>query len=148
MFVDNFRMCHSLGLRNRLGVNEVMLPLADLLLTKTQVAELTEKDIQDILVMLLDCDLRADDTGINTSYIADVLGRDWGFWRTVTENLGHVRARADTLVTDAEQRSRIVSALEALTKASRANRSPCDGGARAQVGDRMAWREEPEGARR
>ncbi len=117
MFVDNLRMCHSLGLRNRLGVNEVMLPLADLLLTKTQVAELTEKDIQDILVMLLDCDLRADDTGINTSYIADVLGRDWGFWRTVTENLGHVRARADTLVTDAEQRSRIVSALEALTKA-------------------------------
>ncbi len=148
VFVDNFRMCHDLSLKKRISVNEVTLPLADLLLTKTQVAELTEKDIQDISVMLLDCELRDDDSAINTRYIADLLGHDWGFWRTVTENLTHVRTRVDTLVADDERRTRIVSALEDLTKAIEAAPKSMRWRARAQVGDRVAWREEPEEARR
>jgi hypothetical protein len=148
VFVDDFRMCHELSLHKRIAVDEVTLPLAELLLTKAQVADLTEKDIQDISVMLLDCELRDDDSGINTRYIADILGHDWGFWRTVTENLGHVRTRLETLVIDAEQRSRIVSALDDLTQTIEARPKSVRWRARARLGDRVSWREEPEGARR
>ena len=57
VFLDRFEMCHDLDLRGRLGLSGPTLPLADLLLTKLQVVETTEKDLRDIVALLADHDL-------------------------------------------------------------------------------------------
>ena len=148
VFVGTFRMCHELALAKRLGIDRITLPLAELLLTKVQVAELTAKDVQDISVLLLDHDISDSDAGINAPYVASVLAKDWGFWRTVSENLGRTRSEMEILVSDSQQRLRIASRLDALLAAIDAHPKSLRWRARAPLGDRMPWREEPEEARR
>jgi hypothetical protein len=46
VFLDTFSMCHKLPLLGRLEASSVTLPLADLLLTKLQVVQINEKDLQ------------------------------------------------------------------------------------------------------
>ena len=48
VFLDRFEMCHQLDLRDRLGLEPPTLPLADLLLTKLQVVETTDKDFDHL----------------------------------------------------------------------------------------------------
>lgn len=148
VFVDRFRMCHELRFTDRIEVNGLTLPLAELLLTKVQVAELTAKDVKDISVLLLDHDLREDDDGINASYIAGILARDWGWWRTTTENLLRVGEQVELLPLDNARRARIAAALDELSGIIGARRKSPRWKARAAVGERMTWREEPEDARR
>ena len=54
VLVDRFVMCHALDLRDRLAVEELTIPLADLLLTKLQVVKINEKDLLDLLALLAD----------------------------------------------------------------------------------------------
>jgi hypothetical protein len=44
VFIDRFKMCHELDLRKRLLIDRHTLAMADLVLSKLQVAALTEKD--------------------------------------------------------------------------------------------------------
>ncbi len=53
IFVDTFRMCHTLHLAGRIAEADLTLPPADLLLTKLQVAEINIKDLTDIAALLL-----------------------------------------------------------------------------------------------
>ena len=57
VFIDTFTMCHGLDLRPRLGLHTHTLPLADLLLTKLQIAQLNKKDVVDIAALIVDHDL-------------------------------------------------------------------------------------------
>lgn len=42
IFLDVFEMCHKFDFRNRLPIDKLTIPLADLLATKLQVVEITE----------------------------------------------------------------------------------------------------------
>lgn len=99
IFVRRFTMCHELDLGGRLSEDDLTIPLADLLLTKLQVAELNEKDVTDASALLTDNQLTADESGINVTYLTGIVGKDWGWWRTVTDNLqalpGHLGGRVD-----------------------------------------------------
>lgn len=143
VFVRRFTMCHALDLGDRLSEDELTIPLADLLLTKLQVAELNEKDVTDASALLSDHSLTADESGINVRYLTGILGRDWGWWRTVTDNLralpGHLQgrvegARADMVV---ERISELESAIDEAPKSLRWK-------ARAKAGSRLPWRDVPE----
>ncbi len=52
LLLDRFEMCHAIDLRQRLDRHPVTLDAADLLLTKLQVRETNERDIQDALALL------------------------------------------------------------------------------------------------
>lgn len=143
VFVDHFVMCHRLTLTGRLDLHETTLPLADLLLTKLQVAELNAKDVTDAAALLLDHDLTADETGINVTYITDLLARDWGWWRTVSHNLEMLPAHLGGRLPEPgreivmAQAKRLLDAIEQAPKSLRWK-------ARAKAGDRIAWRDDPE----
>ena len=57
IFLDVFRMCHTLHLGDRLSLDDYTIPISDLLLTKLQVVEINEKDIRDLIVILKDHDV-------------------------------------------------------------------------------------------
>lgn len=91
VFLDRLNMCHSLDLRDRLRIHSMTLPLADLLLQKLQIVELTRKDVVDIVVLLGEHEVGEDESVINGAFIASRLSGDWGFYHTATQNLTHIR---------------------------------------------------------
>lgn len=143
VFVDQFVMCHRLTLADRLELHETTLPLADLLLTKLQVAELNAKDVTDTAALLLDHELTDDEAGINLQRITGLLSRDWGWWRTVSQNLTVLPSHLAECLSQQSRgvvTGRIDRLLGAIERAPKGLRWK----ARAKAGDRIAWRDDPE----
>jgi hypothetical protein len=145
VFVGQFEMCHTLPLASRLTVDDVTLPLADLLLTKLQIVEMNDKDQRDLLTLILANDVGSDDREtINGDYIARLCSQDWGLWRTCTQNLARLVDVVSTYELspgDPETVRRRVSVLSELISGARKSLS---WKARAAIGDRLQWYELPE----
>ena len=143
VFVDEFVMCHRLRLSSRLGIHAKTLSLADLLLTKVQVAELNAKDVTDVAALLLDHELTPDEAGINVGYVTSLLAGDWGWWRTVSRNLsvlpGHLPGSLP-----AESRDLVTRRIEELVRAIESTPKSMRWKARSKAGDRIPWRDDPE----
>jgi len=144
VFVGRFELCHELPLNDRLELDEVTLPLADLLLTKLQVARLNHKDVTDSVALLLDHDVSDDEDSINGRYISELLGRDWGWWRTVTENLGTIRRLAPGLPLTGPESTLVDRRLDDLSEQIEATPRAVRWRLRARIGDRRPWRLNPE----
>uniref|UniRef100_A0A7J3SPE8 Nucleotidyl transferase AbiEii/AbiGii toxin family protein n=1 Tax=Fervidicoccus fontis TaxID=683846 RepID=A0A7J3SPE8_9CREN len=98
VFFDKLEFSHDIFFgydptTGRLQLSFPTIPLADIILEKTQIHEINEKDVKDLIVLL-----RAHDIGnkdereiVNAKYIAKVLADDWGFWYDVKINLGKVK---------------------------------------------------------
>jgi hypothetical protein len=142
VFVDQLRMCHTLDFRERLTLEPLTLPLADLLLSKLQIVELTEKDIQDALALLRDHDFAAEGgEGIELHRIVSVCSDDWGWYRTVSGSLDSMRGAAPRLLAGEPEPvarvDRLAAAIEAAPKSRKWKM-------RARIGERKRWYEEPE----
>jgi hypothetical protein len=125
----------------RLDVDRPTLPLAELLLSKLQIVKITEKDVVDVILLLLDHALGpTDDDTINVDLVARLCAADWGLWRTVTGNLAKVSALAPTYPQLSDgQRDRLGARVAELT--ARLEHEPKSFGwkTRARVGDRVKW---------
>jgi hypothetical protein len=88
VFIDTLDFCHRMNLRDRLQLDYPTIPLADLLLSKLQIVKIAEKDLQDMLVLILEHEIseRDDPKLINAKYISILLAADWGFYHTVNQN--------------------------------------------------------------
>ncbi len=141
VFLDVLRMCHDLDFRRRLNLDAQTLPLADLLLSKLQIVEMTERDALDTLAILRDQTLRdGDEAGINLRRLAEVCGGDWGWWRTTGDNLEKLSVRSAGFADCREQVLRLRQFLRDVPKSPRWR-------ARAVIGDRKRWYELPEEVR-
>src|ERR1700752_416500 len=90
IFIGSFEMCHKIPLEDRLHIHPITIPLAELLLTKVQIAELNRKDGLDIASLLLYNETGKDDSKINLDQIAKLCGADWGLYKTTSINLKRV----------------------------------------------------------
>jgi|YelNatPaOPRAMG01_1025707.scaffolds.fasta_scaffold71207_1 hypothetical protein len=92
VFFDKLEFSHSIPVEGRLEVDSPTLPLAELLLTKMQIAKLTEKDVVDTIMLIREHEVGSNDKEtINSVYISKLCSEDWGLWRTVTGNLQKVK---------------------------------------------------------
>jgi hypothetical protein len=148
VFIEQFKMCHELDLKGRVEIDDATLPLAELLLTKLQVADLTGKDVRDCVALVLDHELTDGDRGINVTRIGDVTSTDWGWFRTVTENLGKVKAHVGGLGLPTDQADDAAARIDGLLSRIEAAPKGLRWKARARLGDRVAWREEPDEKRK
>jgi hypothetical protein len=146
IFVDKFVMSHELELGPRLETEPVVLPAAELLLTKLQIAELNHKDAHDTAMLLLGHEIATRDGPgqLNADYVADICGQDWGFYTTVTDNLGKTHQLLEDILSESESRDVVaeragvlLSNLEAAPKSRGWRR-------RAKIGRRMRWYETPD----
>jgi hypothetical protein len=146
VFLDRFAMSHTLDLSDRLEVEALTLPGAELLLTKLKVAEVNRKDLGDSAMLLWDHELAsADGDGrINVERVAELCGEDWGLFTTVTDNLDRLVEQLDDLVGEAADRERIAArAAELRARLETAPKSR-RWRMRASVGRRKRWYETPE----
>jgi hypothetical protein len=148
VLIDKLEMCHTLDLAGRLGRMPYTLDPLDLLLTKLQIVQLNEKDIDDCLQLLVTfpvADSGAPGT-IDLDLFRSLVGDDWGWWRTVTQNLERIRALlsagpraaiAGGQLDPLDQLERLERAAEEAPKTRRWR-------LRARVGDRVRWYELPQ----
>jgi hypothetical protein len=150
IFVDRFEMSHELDLSRRLDAEPLVLPAAELLLTKLQIAELNHKDAADTAMLLLGHDL-ADRDGpglLNVAYVADVCGNDWGFYTTVTDNLAKTLALLDAILPDAPERELVAGRANTVLADREAAPKSRGWRRRATIGRRKKWYQTPDEATR
>jgi hypothetical protein len=144
-FVGHFSMCHVIPISARLDHDPLTIPLAELLLTKLQIVQLTERDQRDIYNLCFHHELDgAGGSGIESALVADLCARDWGLWRTskgtierCDADLAHSELAADQRQTISERLQRLWERVQAAPKTQRWR-------LRNRVGDRVRWYEEPE----
>ncbi|MEM2863692.1 MAG: hypothetical protein QXR65_00290 [Candidatus Bathyarchaeia archaeon] len=97
VFFDKLRFSHDIDFgdnpkNGRLAMDYPTIPLAELLLEKLQIHDITEKDIKDVIVLLRAHRLSEEDEeeALNMEYISRVLADDWGFWYDAVQNLRKV----------------------------------------------------------
>lgn len=149
--VDRLEMCHSFEFATRLDLDPLTLPRADLLLSKLQIVKINRKDLLDILILLREYALAADDlVGIDVGRIVAFTSSDWGWWRTVTGNLDRLEAfvredlRPDELETGLPTRHDLAAQLRRLRAAIGDARKSVGWRLRSRLGDRALWYNEPE----
>jgi hypothetical protein len=143
IFVGAFAMSHKIPLDARLEVDPVSIPLAELLLTKLQIAQLNEKDIRDALALLEGHPVGdADGETVNAGRIAALCAADWGLWRTITGNLDTCCALAPGY--DVPNRAEVEARLQELLHRIEAEPKTRSWKLRAKLGDRKRWYELPD----
>jgi hypothetical protein len=145
VFVESLELCHTIPITARIELDPRTIPLAELLLTKLQVVELTDKDLRDIATLLSRHDVDAhDDDTINADFIARLTADDWGLWRTVKLNVDRLREQIPPLLLDEADRARVLERVDRLWQ--RVEREPKSRRwrMRDRVGDRKRWYEVPD----
>ena len=151
VFIGDFEMCHKLPLADRLHVEPLTIPLAELFLSKAQVVQLNRKDVLDLLAILLDHEVGPrDEETINTQVIADLCAKDWGLYTTISitnQKLTDVLYGGDVELDEGQKKTvekRLVTIQEAMDVAPKG----LTWKARAKVGTRVRWFEEVEEVQR
>ena len=147
IFVGNFEMCHKIPMNNRLHLDPVTVPLADLFLSKAQIVELNHKDALDIASILLYNETGNDDAGsINLSYIARLCGQDWGLYKTTSVNLERVVEIVgdETLNLTETERGLILRRISDIQRTFETMPKSMAWQMRDKVGTRVRWYQEVE----
>jgi hypothetical protein len=145
VFVGGFEMSHKVPVAERMELEPRTLPLAELLVTKLQIAELNEKDLRDALALFHGHSVNeGDGDSINAARVAKLCASDWGLWRTLTGNLATCRDHLPRYELPEEDRRRIETGIDALL--DRLEREPKSRGwkLRAKIGERKRWYTTPE----
>jgi hypothetical protein len=145
VFVGSFVMCHKIPVADRLDVDPITVPLAELLLTKLQIIELNEKDLRDILALVIEHEIADHDSdAINAAHIAKLCADDWGLWRTSKQTIERARLGVGRFELTDTQRAILDTRLQALWSRIEAEPKSRRWKLRDRVGDRMRWYLEPE----
>jgi hypothetical protein len=146
VFVGEFSMCHRLPLTERLDVHPYTLGLAEILLTKLQIVQLNDKDLKDILLVLLQHETHGNEDGerINLAAVASPCGTDWGFYKTVTDNLALVKEHLAGSGLSAEEAALVSGRIEKIMERIEQQQKSAKWKLRALVGTKVRWYELPE----
>jgi hypothetical protein len=149
VLIDRMDMCHVLPFSERIERMPKTLDVTDVLLSKLQIVELNEKDVQDVLYLLSAYEVRdGDDVGaIGADRVRDIVRDDWGWWRTVTRNLGHIRelaTRGSASLIPANARHDALAQIDVLLRAAHDAPKTLRWRLRAKVGERKRWYRVPE----
>jgi hypothetical protein len=145
VFVGAFTMSHKVPVAERLELEPATVPLAELLVTKLQIAELNEKDVRDAVALFHGHPVDdRDGEAINAARVAEMCRSDWGLWRTLTGNLAACRDHLARYELPAEEKTRIHGEMDALL--DRIEREPKSRAwkLRAKIGERKRWYMLPE----
>ena len=147
ILVGDFEMCHKLPLDDRLHVDPVTIPMAELLLSKAQVVELNQKDAFDIVSLLLNNEIGSEKDGsIDLERIASLCAQDWGLYKTTSINLKRVEdllADEDLKLT-AEERELMLGRVRQIQKSFEEMPKSLAWQMRDKVGTRVRWYMEVE----
>jgi len=151
VFFDKLSMCHTIDFQGRLEVDYPTIPLAELVLEKLQIYDITEKDLKDVCLVILAHDIGdSDQETINIDHISKILSSEWGFYYTVTENLKFLRdtylEKFDFL--SDQRKDEVRNKIEIMLNRINSQKKSRGWKLRARIGTRRRWYNEVEEAMR
>jgi hypothetical protein len=149
IFLDTFKMCHTLHLGDRLTLDEYTIPISDLLLTKLQVVEINEKDIRDLIAILSDHEvvdhiILGDKEVIDAGYISALCADDWGLCKTLSLTLRKLLTFLPKYELDPKSREILENRINSLLRAIEAVPKSFKWKLRDKVGEKKRWYDLPE----
>lgn len=142
LFLDEFVMCHKFNFKESILAGMYTLPLTQLLMTKLQVVEKTEKEYKDLVVAFHDYDVTSDGSGIRGDEIADLCSKDWGVYTTFWKSLESLESWSrEREVLEGEIVLARIQKLKAMME-----EAPKSFGwkMRARIGEKSRWYELPD----
>jgi hypothetical protein len=142
IFFDKLNMCHVVSWeKGRLELDKPTISLADLMLEKLQIVQINEKDVKDVMMLLREHAIGADDHEVvNGAYISKIMAKDWGFYYTSTTNLNKIKSllgEYDALSPDA--RDIIAARIDELLLMIEKEPKSLGWKLRARVGTKKQW---------
>ena len=147
VFFDKLEMNHDIPFENRLDIDEITIPLSDLLLEKMQIVQINEKDVIDTIMLLREHEIgnSSPQGTIDAGYISKLLSNDWGFYYTVTTNLGKIKGRLDQFEElTGEDRTDISAKIDKLLDRVESQPKALSWRLRAKVGPKSKWYKDVE----
>ena len=149
IFLDVFRMCHTLHFGDRLTLDDNTITVSDLLLTKLQVVEINEKDIRDLIAILKDHDVvdRAacgDKEVIDAGYISSLCADDWGLCKTISLTLRKLLTFLQKYELEPEAKETLETRINKLLHAIETAPKSFKWKLRDKVGEKKRWYDLPE----
>jgi Uncharacterised nucleotidyltransferase len=141
LFLDEFIMCHKFNFKESILADTYTLPITQLLMTKLQVVEKTEKEYKDLVVAFRDFDVTEEKGGIHGEEIADLCAKDWGVYTTFRKSMESLLTIIEGL--EPEERSRVVSRVQKLMAMMEAAPKSLGWKMRARIGERTRWYDLP-----
>lgn len=142
IFFDELEMCHRFNFRDSLEPGMITLPITDLVMTKLQVMEKTEKEYRDLLAAFTDFEVTEGPEGIDGSKIASMCAADWGLYTTFTKSLSALKQWAGELAGD--DKDVIVTRIGALQDTLDRKPKTLAWRMRSRIGEKARWYEVPE----
>lgn len=140
IFVGDFEMCHKIPMENRLTVEAVTIPLAELFLSKIQIVDLNQKDAMDIASLLLNVEVGDHDKEtINLNIIAGLCGNDWGLYKTTSLNLEKVQEVVKHSSLTDQEKEIISKRIQEIFKTFESMPKSLAWTLRDRVGTRVKW---------
>jgi hypothetical protein len=141
IFFDKLEMNHDIPFANRLELDVLTIPLADMLLEKMQIVRINEKDVVDTIMFLREHAVgNAAPETIDSRYVAKLVSNEWGFYHTVTTNLKKVQDSLGTYTQlSDEDREDVSGKIEAVLKVIEGEPKTLSWKLRARVGPKTKW---------
>ncbi|MCY0898095.1 MAG: hypothetical protein OWU33_04040 [Firmicutes bacterium] len=137
VFVRYFEQCHKLDFKGRLSGSGVAVSPTELLLTKLQIVEINEKDMLDLMAILVDWAM--GHYTIDTLTIAALTAKDWGWHTTIGDNLEKLRLLAHQRFNHSELDDQVNSQVQVIQDAMDQHPKSLAWTLRAKVGRRVRW---------
>jgi len=149
IFLSVFEMCHRFEFEKRLTIDKYTIPLADLLVTKLQVVEMTEREYRDIIALMNDHSIGDSDAPetINAVYLASLCAGDWGIYKTFVTSIDNVLAALPQYELAPESRELVATRLKELRTRIEKQPKTLRWKLRAEVGEKKRWYDLPESDR-
>ncbi|MGB9896068.1 MAG: hypothetical protein ACPLN2_09250, partial [Thermoproteota archaeon] len=146
IFLDVFEMCHALNLREAIDSSQGMaLGVTHLLMTKLQIVEITEKDLLDIICLLMTHEVseRDNEEVVSLQKVCKITSNDWGIYKTFTINLEKIKNTSSKYLSEEEVRT-IKEKIELIVSKMESEPKTIKWKLRAQIGEKVRWYELPE----
>ena len=150
VFLDKFEMCHSLNLSLSLNFSDETIGLGELLFTKLQIFEINEKDMRDLVRLLLYADIdERDQRGYSArDFLVKSCAEDWGPYKTLTSNLTKLGSFAESLPLSSEDSKLVQERIRGLVDDIEHSDKSLKWKMRSRIGEKVRWYELPEEKKR
>ncbi len=142
LFLDEFIMCHKFNFKESILGDTYTLPITQLVMTKLQVVEKTDKEYLDLIAAFRDFDVTDGRGGIQGNEIAELCSKDWGIYTTFWKSLESLLSRAESVRDD--DSSAVVARVRRLMAMMDEKPKTFSWKMRARIGERTRWYDLPD----
>ena len=146
VFLDKLWMEHDIDLRKRLNIEDITIPVSDLIVCKLIVHDLTEKDYRDIVTLVKDLEIGTEDLPsiVNLNYISKLCSESWGLYHDILESIDECIAFLETYHFEEAVSREITSKFNLIRTAINEHPKSARWKLRSSVGERYHWRKRVE----